>query len=319
MGRDFLETWGLLMNKPDLGIRCSVGNPQESKQAHNLLEDRQYKLIIDPISLMTLHSLGAADTVAKVFGKLGIAQSIVDELKHIIDVREGMWSKREHMMSVEKQEDRYVKSVITPEMVKRDIKNLKGIVTWIWENCDILPCTAALEMNHFTRQELNGLFQAVFIDTLLIASEPGYVLLSDDERLRSYAKSNFSGDAGANFHIDGVWTQAVLEHCVNKNLLQKAEYDKMTIKLVCSHYYHTVFDADVLMEAAEQSNWNPSEPYTTLVRTLGDHEAHLSSALDVAADFLYRLWTRPIFPCTPDHLTWALLDGLTSGRRTRQP
>ena len=41
------------------------------------------------------------------------------------------------------------------------------------------------------------------------------------------------------------------------------------------------------------------------------------SALDVAADFLYRLWTKPILPCVPDHLTLALLDGLTSGRRTQ--
>ena len=109
----------------------------------------------------------------------------------------------------------------------------------------------------------------------------------------------------------------MLEHCVNEHLLDKAEYDKMIIKLVCSHYYHTVFDADVLMEAAEQSNWKPSEPYTTLVKTLGDPDAIPWSALDVAADFLYRLWTKPILPCVPDHLTLALLDGLTSGRRTQ--
>ena len=314
-GRDVLDTWGLLMNKPDLGIRCSVGNLDESAQAHDLLENPVSKLIVDPISLLTIYRLGAADTVVRAFGKLGIAQSTVDELQYIVSEREGMWSEREHM-SVGKEGDRYVKSVITPEAVRRDIEDLKGIVNWIWENCDILPCNAALEMNHFVRQKLNDVFQAVFIDTLLIASEPGYLLLSDDERLRSYAKSNFSVDTGTKFHVDGVWTQAVLEHCVNENLLEKAEYDKMTIKLVCSHYYHTVFDADVLMEAAEQSNWNPSEPYTTLVQLLGDPDAIPWSALDVAADFLYRLWTKPILPCVPDHLTLALLDGLTSGRRT---
>ena len=183
-GRDFLDTWVLLMNKPDLGIRCSIGDLEESILARELLKDRVSKLVVDPISLMTMHGLGAADTVVRAFGKLGIAQSTVDELQYIINEREGMWAEREGM-SVGKEGDRYVKSVISPEAVRRDIEDTKGIVNWIWENCDILPCTAALEMNYFTRQKLNDLFQATFIDTLLIASEPGYVLLSDDERLSS--------------------------------------------------------------------------------------------------------------------------------------
>lgn len=315
-GRDFLDMWSFLMNKPDLGIRCSVGNLDESIHAQNLLKGSVSKLIVDPISLLTIHGLGAADTVVKAFGRLGVAQSTIDELQHIINQREGMWSDREHM-SIGKEGDRYVKSVFTPEQVRKDVEYLKGIVTWVRENCDILPCNAALEINYFSRQKLNDLFQAVFIDTLLIASEPGYLLLSDDERLRLYAKTDFSVGAGINLDVDGVWTQAVLKHCVNKKFLGKAEYNKMTIKLVCSHYYHTVFDAEVLMEAAEQSNWLPSEPYTTLVNTLGHQDAIPWSALDVAADFLYRLWTKPILPCAPDHLTLALLDGLTSGRRTQ--
>ena len=140
-GGSILDTWGLLMSKPDLGIRCSVGNLEEVKQALALLEDGQFKLIVDPISLMTIHCLGAADTVVKAFGKLGIAQSTIEELQCVINEREAMWSEREGM-SVGKQGDRYVKFVITPEQVRRDIDFLKGIVKWTWENCDILPHTA---------------------------------------------------------------------------------------------------------------------------------------------------------------------------------
>ena len=47
----------------------------------------------------------------------------------------------------------------------------------------------------------------------------------------------------------------------------------MTIKLVCSNYYHTEFDAEVLIEAAKQSDWNPSEPYNSVVQALGDQKA----------------------------------------------
>ena len=172
-------------------------------------------------------------------------------------------------------------------------------------------------MNQLRKRELDDIFQPFFIDTILIASQPGYLLLSDDERLRSYAKTNLNIDAGTNFHIDGVWTQVVLEHCVNRNLLDKAEYDKMTIKLVRFHYYHTDFDADVLIEAAKQSDWNPSEPYNILVQALGGQRANLPWALNVAVDFLFKLWLEPILPSQREYLTLGLLGELTSGRTTR--
>ena len=130
-------------------------------------------------------------------------------------------------------------------------------------------------------------------------------------------KTNFSIDAGTSCHVDGVWTQVVLEHCVNRNLLDKAEYDKMTIKLVCAHYYHTDFDAAVLIEAAKQSDWNPSEPYNILVQTFGDQRTNVLSALNGVIDFLFELWIQPVLIHRRESLTFSLLDALTSGRETR--
>ena len=316
-GRDVLDTWIFLMSKPDLGVRCSVGNPEEKSQALALLGDPQPKLVVDLISLMTIHSIGAADAVIKAFGKLGVAQSTIDALQQITNEREGMWSKRKSM-SVGKEGDQYVRTIITPEEVRQNVEYLKNVIKWIQESCEVHPCTPALQMNQLRKQELDNMFQPFFIDTLLIASQPGYLLLSDDERLRSYAKINLNHDAGTNFHIDGVWTHVVLEHCVSKNLLDKSEYDKMTMKLVCSHYYHTAFNADVLIEAAKQSDWNPSELYNRLVQALGDQRASLSSALNVTVNFLFQLWLEPILTSQREYLTLGLLDGLTSGRSTRE-
>lgn len=315
-GGNVLDTWGLLMSKPDLGVRCSMGTPEERSHALALLGDPQPKLVVDIISLITLHRLGASDAVIRAFGKLSVGQSTIDELQQIINDREGMWSEREGM-GVGKQEDQYVKAAINPEEVRQSIEYLEDILKWIKENCEVHPCTAALEINQLRKQELDEMFQPFFIDALLIASQPGYLLLSDDEPLRSYAKTHFNRDAGTNFHIDGVWTQIVLEHCVNKNFLSKIEYDEMTIKLVCFHYYHTVFNADLLIEVAKQSDWQPAEPYSSLVQALGDQKANLASALNVAADFLFKLWTEPILHGRSEYLTQALLDGLTSARRTQ--
>ena len=316
-GGNVLDTWSLLMSKPDLGVKCSIGNPEERAQALVLFGDPQPKLVVDLISLLTLHRLGASDAIVRAFGKLSIAQSTIDELQQIIDDRKGMWLKREGM-GVGKQGNQYVKAAINSEEIKQGVEYLEDVLKWTRENCEVYPCTAALEINQLRKQELDALLQSSFFDTLLIASEPGHLLLSDDEPLRSYAKTALNHHAGTNFHIDGVWTQVVLEHCVNNNFLDKAEYDKMTIKLVRSHYYHTVFNADLLIEAAKQSDWQPVEPYNSLAQALGDQRASLFSALNLAVDFLYQLWLEPILPHQREYLASALLDGLTSGRSTRE-
>lgn len=299
LGGNILDTWGFLMNKPNLGIRCCMGNAEERIQALTLLENPQLKLVVDIISLITLHCLDAADTVVKVFGKFCLVQSTIDELQRIITEREAMWSEHGGM-TVGKQEERYVKQIISPEDARHGIEYLKGIVNWIRENCEVVPCTPALEMNQLDKRELDDTLQPLFIDTLLIANQPDYLLLSDDAHLR----------------FDGVWTQVVLEHCVNKGLLDRAEYDKMTIKLVCSHYYHTAFNSAVLIEAAKQSDWMLAEPYNSLVQALGEQGASLMSALNVAAEFLYKLWSQQVLHNRSEYLTQALLDGLTFGRET---
>ncbi len=312
VGSNSLDTWGPLMGNPELGIRCSIGDIEERSSILNRLHDSNPKLVVDIISLITLHSLDAADIVVSAFGKLCIAQSTIDELQSIISEREGMWSKREGMI-VGKQGNRYVKQIINPDEMKQGIEYLKDIIHWIRQNCDVGQATAGSEMNQLRRRELNDMLQQHFLDTVLLASQPGHLLFSDDGRLRHYAKTSLNSDAGTNFQIDGVWTQVLLEHCVNQNLLDEADYDEMTIKLVCSRYYHTQFDADLLMEVAKRSNWKISEPYNSFVLALGEERMNGQSALDVAVDFLFKLWEESILFRQKEFLTLGLLTGLTYG------
>ncbi len=313
VGSNSLDTWGSLMSIPELGIRCSIGGVEERSSILNRLNHSKPKLVVDIISLITLHSLGAADIVVSAFGKLCIAQSTIDELQRIISEREGMWSKREGMI-VGKKGNRYVKQIISPEEMKQGIEYLKNIVNWIKDNCEVGQATVGLEMNQLRRRELNDRLQQHFLDTVLLATQPGHLLFSDDGHLRHYTKTSLNSDAGTNFQIDGVWTQVLLEHCVQQNRLDKADYDEMTIKLVCSRYYHTQFDADLLMEVAKRSNWKLADPYNSFVLALGEERMNGLSALDVSVDFLFTLWEESISFRQREFLTLGLLTGLTYGR-----
>ena len=314
VGSNSLDAWGTLMGNPELGIRCSIGDIEERIDILNLLNHSKPKLVVDIISLITLHSLDAADIVVSTFGKLYIAQSTIEELQNIIIEREGMWSNREGMI-IGKEGNRYVKQIMNPEDTKRGIEYLKNLVHWISDNCEVGKATVGSEMNQLRRRELNDMLQQHFLDTVLLASQPGHLLFSDDGRLRLYAKTSLNNDAGTNFQIEGVWTQVLLEHCVNQNLLDKADYDEMTIKLVCSNYYHTQFGASLLLETAKRSNWKLSEPYKSFVLALSEERMNSQTALDVAVDFLFTLWGESTISFRQKQfLSLGLLTGLTYGR-----
>lgn len=193
--------------------------------------------------------------------------------------------------------------------MKRNIEFLEGIMNWIGNNCDIIPCKAALGIKRDRKQELDKLIGRLFVDTVLIASSPGYILFSDDERLRSFAKGEFN--------VEGVWTQALLIHCVNGKSLEKSEYCRMVMGLVKLHYYYVSIDTDVLVEAARQSNWFPSEEFRLVLNVLGGRFSDENSGLGVGASFLYELWKQPILPQYRDQIVFNLLDAITDRRTIR--
>jgi len=303
IGGNVIDTFGGLISKPDLGIKCCNGNVEERADAANSLASNS-QLIVDIISLMTMAGLDAADIIVKSFGKLGVSQSTIDLLKYTIAKRQTMESKG--ILTIGKEGNQFIRQEISADDVRHSIEYLENILNWVEINCEVLPCKAALNLKRDYKQHLEELLGSSFIDTVLIASEPDKLLYSDDERLRSYARSEFK--------VQGIWTQVLLMHCVDINALEKAKYNEMIIKLAMSNYYHTSIDADVLMEAARQAKWAPAAPYTTMLQLLSGKRSDESSALIVSTNFLFELWKQPILSEQRDYLILSLLNTITIER-----
>ena len=301
--RNVIDVWANLMNNPDLGIRCCLGTFQERNSALSLLKKKP-RLIVDILSLMTLYRLDAGDVITKAFGKMGIAQSTVDLIQRAINEREGVHTRGYLTVGMEK--NKFVKQLISAEDVKRSIGFFKDVLQWIENNCDIIPCKAALNIQRDKKEQLEKYFGRSFIDTILIASEPRNVLYSDDERLRSFAKGEFN--------VEGIWTQVLLMHCLSNSVLDRDNYNKMVVMLALSYYYFTSIDADVLIEAATQSNWMPTEGYKTVLRMLEGKKCDESSVLNISTDFFFSLWKQPIPVEKRDYLVLDLFDVITAGR-----
>jgi hypothetical protein len=114
--RNPIETWGLLINKPDVGIRCATGDAREQAEARRVLTTENPKLVADITAIMTLHGLEVANEVVDVFGKIAIAQSTIDQLTNLINSRKGISEKG--FMIVGKEGNAYVREDITAEQIK---------------------------------------------------------------------------------------------------------------------------------------------------------------------------------------------------------
>ena len=73
-------------------------------------------------------------------------------------------------------------------------------------------------------------------------------------------------------------------------------------------------DSDLLLETAKRADWKLSEPYNSVVLALGEERTNSQTALDVAVDFLFKLWEESILFREKEFLTLGLLTGLTYGR-----
>lgn len=307
LGVSVIEVWRGIVNRSDLRIFCSIGTNDERNTAIALLSN-EVNIIIDIISLLTIHFIKAEDAIARACKILGISQTTVDLL------RESLYQHQQILANgfsvISKDEDKYLLQDISADTISTNIEFLNKVLAWVGKHCEVTPCKKALDIKRERKRQLDDLLGAAFVDTILIAGEPGNILFSEDERLRTLAKGEFN--------VDGVWTQIVLHHCLEKGIVDKREYNSFAIDLVKANHIHTSIDADILLQAANQSNWVVSEPYSIVSQTLSGNQSDEDSAIGVATNFMYMLWRQPILAQRRDYLILNMLDTLTNNRNRRQ-
>jgi len=256
---------------------------------------------------MTLHNVKSEEVVAEALGGFGVAQSTIDLIKRTMDEKIALQSRG--YMRLGLKEDGLTSFEISAEEVKKEIEDLKNLLNWVESNCEVLTCKAALNMNRESKKKLEDVLGRSFIDTVLIASEEGNLLYSDDRALRSFANIEFG--------VKGIWTQILLMYCLNNRIIEKEDYNNGVVKLASSNYYHTSINGDILMEAAKQAGLRPVYPYESVILMLSGNHSDELSALHVSIDFLYQLYIKDIPTQKRDYLIIKLLGALMSRRNKR--
>jgi tetratricopeptide (TPR) repeat protein len=303
-----IDVWNTLVADPGIGLRCCMGTVEERAHAVSLLHQAHLKLIGDLTSVIALAGTRAGDQLVRLHGKIGVALSLIEIIE--MKIAELRARQPDGYMILSKQGGSFYRQEITPLDVQRGLARMEAILRWVDENCEVLPCLAALRLRRSQREELDHMIGRCFADSVLLASEGSRLLLSDDMALRMLASDRLG--------VQGVWTQAALMHCLLAGAMDESAYAEVVIKLAASHYDYTSVDPAVALAAAERSGWLPGEPLRTVLWLLRGPRTEFWSALNVSSRLVHELWGRPIPATAKHHILFALLDALGAGRERRQ-
>lgn len=300
-GSNIIDTVHALMAMPDIGIRANAGSIEELEKALKIIDSKP-RLVVDLTALVIIRITNTAALLSKNFGKFIFAQSSIDELEE--KLRELNGHSKEGYVSLGKQAEQYTNNEVSPEHVTKNAEYIKSLLSIIEQYGEIEPVTSALSINAKRRDELEDTLGNSSVDTTLLANKNGYILLSDDERLR--------GIAAHEFGVKGVWAQALLHWLNNTSFMTQDDYDSVIIQLVESCYRHIRIDAPILIKSIAEANGKINTPYTSLVGQLTSKDITEESLVMVASEFLYLLWQQSLSDKKRKFIAQYLLEGIAT-------
>jgi hypothetical protein len=119
--------------------------------------------------------------------------------------------------------------------------------------------------------------------------------------------------------VERVWTQALVEHLVNRGLIDRALAQEAYAKLVGFNYQATHFTGGVIVAALRVSNGSVDAfPMRRMIQAFGPlATGNRNTAFLVLAEFVLKLSLEPLLPETKCIATRALFDTFPNDAPTR--
>jgi tetratricopeptide (TPR) repeat protein len=165
------------------------------------------------------------------------------------------------------------------------------------------PGLAAVEPDK--RESLVKFFGSYGAESVVLASDPGYVLWTDDLIQAQTAAQEFGSRR--------VWTQLVLGALTDAGLLMSDEYSEASASLIGMEFAATLFDSSSMLAALRLAGWSVEKsPAAQIVRIFSDTAADLQHLLRIYVQFTIRLYREPVSPEIRCSVTQTLLDTFAS-------
>ncbi|MBK9927324.1 MAG: tetratricopeptide repeat protein [Anaerolineales bacterium] len=184
-------------------------------------------ITLDITGLLTLSHLGFLSILQTRFENIYIHQSMIDEIDELVFKRR--FELKNGARYIGYHEGRPYFEETSPTQIDQNIKFLNELRSFLTEKCHtvaISPETASnVQFSEAARESMDEL--ASFL--ILIAKSTNSPIYTDDAAIRSLA-NDIAGTSG-------FWSQILLLDAMNKNIINKDQYESAVAKLIKSNYF----------------------------------------------------------------------------------
>ncbi|MDD2732275.1 MAG: tetratricopeptide repeat protein [Candidatus Pacebacteria bacterium] len=279
-GKRPFDVWAAFTQMPAVGIKISFGSPDEVKNEALIIEEyKNRSIVVDIYPLFLLAHLDQLDLLSKIFKKIYVHQSVMDELTEIIDDRKISAKKGVSMLG--KIDGNHRMTEISPEQVKKTLNLLEKIRNFISSNPGIEVRGLTKEKEKGTEQrDILDILEESTRDSVLLAKELEFPLYCDDRILRAFI--------GQEYKIKSFSSQTLFVVAQKNNhisLDQRHEFQKTMIDF---NYEFISIDAVFIFNQLKKANYE-IDGIQKVISNLAKKETNIESLGVVFADFLLLL------------------------------
>jgi tetratricopeptide (TPR) repeat protein len=283
LGNNAFQGMCMLAAQEDFTIDCSLGSQEE--QADALANIRICsEIVLEMTAIATIGLLNLELFLPNLGMQLLVSQATITEMTEMIARAEMETGEGGHFF---KFGDQYTYQERSAEDQQKHVRRLKTLLSVVQSSARIVSGRDAVMLDPSRRDLIDSAFGRYGTETILLAGAAGRVLWTDDHRMAGFA----AGEHG----VRRVWTQLVLQHCIETGKISQEDYASASAKLIGFEYAFTSLNPDVLMSAARIAEWDVQRwPLKQAMSQLASGLIGLTLLLRIAILFAIRLYREPI-------------------------
>lgn len=278
-GHEFLDVWKLCTVSDKHFIRVSSGNFKELESINEYLQAKEkIDLLFDLTSLVLLFKIGLVDALKPIF-EIYVLQDVLDYIEDYIQKKSIVSDHRSATLARINGKNFFIET--SADEKRKEILELEQFQNWIKANFGVFSPNALIEINQSELDEHIEALGNISGKSYLIAKTTSAILICDDYAIRQSFQNGTRKPA--------LWTQALFNFLVSKQLIDTDAYNDLCLKLVEQNIKYTHVTGEVIYRHFIQTNFlinNISHKFFNILRGKETD----NSAFVVAFDFLKKIW-----------------------------
>lgn len=286
----------------DCDIATAVGLEHERAIALKAIEEKRGGgLVLDTYATWTAATMGTLNVLAKVFGTLTIAQSTMDELRHL---RDRIKPHNGESLSLGWSNGKLSGHHLDADQAADRLGVFDNTVDAIEMACVVAPVDAPDALTPL-EETIAKSFGPHILDPAYLAGDR--LLLTEDRYYRD-AVAQMQG-------VTSTWLQPILMWARDNDLLTVDDYARHMVKLAWRRHGHLGIDAVTLGVVLREDDTKDLSDFSVLCRYLGGSRAEMISHVSIVVRFINSVWADPdLSQLKAMKATSALLTAMTKER-----